>query len=114
MQHQEEPTSPVVSLKNEGSSVWWENESRADKEPDLNKADQSLLCHEVLDPLEPSLDFDLDGMIDAYFGRSELRCGNLSSPPDLQISVRQILPFFCFLLISGFTNSFCMITTHHN
>jgi hypothetical protein len=86
MYHQ--PTSPAVCLKNEGSPVCWENESQVVKEPDLNKSDPSLLCHEVLDPLEPSLDFDLDGMMDAYYGQSDLRCGNLSSPPDLQISVR--------------------------
>lgn len=42
MQHQEQPTSPVVPLNNEGSSVWWENEPQAVEEPDLNIADHSF------------------------------------------------------------------------
>jgi hypothetical protein len=88
MQNQEEPPLPAVYLKNEGSPIWWGNESQAIKEPDLNKSEPSLLCHEVLDPLEPSLDFDLDGMMDEYYGQSDLMRRNLSSPPDLQISVR--------------------------
>lgn len=105
MQHQEKPTSPVVCLKNEETSVLWENESQAFEESDPNKLDHSLLCHEVLDsfqwldsfPLESSLDFGLDGILDACFLRSDLRCENLTPPPDLHISVRQILPFSYYL-----------------
>lgn len=88
-----------MCLKNEGTSVLWENESQAVEESDPNKLDHSLLCHEVLDsfPLDSSQDFGLDGILDEYFVRSDLRCGNLTSPPDLHISVRQMLPFSYYL-----------------
>ncbi|KAJ3697005.1 hypothetical protein LUZ61_000710 [Rhynchospora tenuis] len=88
MQHQQRPTSQALFPKNEESFDWWENESQAFQGPDSNKPDQSLLCHEVLDslPPEPSLGFGLEGMLDGSYGLSDLQSGNLSLPPDLQIS----------------------------
>ncbi|KAJ1696670.1 hypothetical protein LUZ63_005182 [Rhynchospora breviuscula] len=88
MQHRQRPTSQAVFPKNEESFNWWEKESQAFQGPDPNKPDQSLLCHEVLDsfPPELSLGFGLEGMLDGSYGLSDLQSGNLSLPPDLQIS----------------------------
>ncbi|PKA66155.1 NAC domain-containing protein 8 [Apostasia shenzhenica] len=98
---------PIVNLKAEDiGSTWWAGESQAVDEPETQKMDELLLCHEVLDLFPSIAESSLPQFIFESKDRSQqddcTACGfsslsniEVDTPPDFQLSVR------CLVLLSS-------------